>query len=56
MKNYAFLILLISALAGCSSSLKGSVGAADNPGSVKNGSFIIASQTEINQSGAITGR
>lgn len=44
MKHYALLILLTVALAGCSSSLKGSVGSTSNPEPTKTGSNMTAAK------------
>ncbi|WP_268896864.1 putative periplasmic lipoprotein [Candidatus Chlorobium masyuteum] len=44
MKYYALLILLSVALAGCSSSLKGSVGSTSTPEPSKTGSNMTASK------------
>jgi hypothetical protein len=55
MKMYVVLIVMLVALAGCSTSLKGSVGGASNQDVPKNGSYI-ASHTETNQSGVVMGK
>jgi PBP1b-binding outer membrane lipoprotein LpoB len=52
MKIYALLVVLTVALAGCSSSLKGSVGSVDNQDAAKNGSYV-ASNTGTNHSGSV---
>jgi uncharacterized protein YcfL len=48
MKIYALLFVMSLALAGCSSSLKGSVGDTSNQNASKSGSFI-AGHSETNQ-------
>jgi PBP1b-binding outer membrane lipoprotein LpoB len=54
MKIYALLIVMSLAMAGCSTSLKGSVGAAGNQDASKNGSSV-ASHTGVIQPVAVTG-
>ncbi|WP_269479153.1 hypothetical protein [Chlorobium ferrooxidans] len=44
MKHYALLILLSIALAGCSSSLKASVGSTGNPEPAQTGSNMTAAK------------
>lgn len=55
MKIYALLVVVIVALAGCSSSLKGSVGGVDNQDAARNGSYV-ASNTGTGHFDRITGK
>jgi|GEM_PF-1715392 len=54
MKIYTVLMVMLVALAGCSTSLKGSVGAAGNQDASKNGNSV-ASSTATNQSAVVAG-
>jgi hypothetical protein len=42
MKNYALLILVLVALAGCSTAYKGSIQGSNNPEAPKNGSYLVS--------------
>jgi outer membrane protein assembly factor BamE (lipoprotein component of BamABCDE complex) len=53
MKIYALFIVVIVALAGCSTSYKGSIQGSSNPDGSKSGSYV-ASQTAANQSNVST--
>lgn len=55
MKMYALLIVMSLAMAGCSSSLKGSVGDAGNQDASKNGSSV-AINSGVTQPVAVTGK
>ena len=55
MKIYALLVVLMVALAGCSTSLKGSVGSVGNQNPAKSGNYV-ASNTGINHSGTVIGK
>ncbi|NTV05930.1 MAG: hypothetical protein HGA59_05410 [Chlorobiaceae bacterium] len=55
MKTYALLIMAIVALAGCSTSYKGSIQGNNNPEASKSSSYV-ASQTGTSQSGAEVGK
>jgi hypothetical protein len=52
MKIYMVLVVMLVALSGCSTSLKGSVSGASNQDASKNGSYV-ASNTVSNQSAAV---
>ena len=52
MKIYMVLIVMMVALAGCSSSFKGSVSGASNQDASKNASYV-ASHAGTNQSAAV---
>ena len=52
MKIYMLLMVMLVALTGCSTSLKGSVGAASNHDASKNASYV-ASHTGTNQSAPV---
>lgn len=54
MKIYTVLMVMLVALAGCSTSLKGSVGAAGDQDASKTGNSV-ASYTAANQSAVVTG-
>lgn len=45
MKIYALLVMAIVALAGCSTSYKGSIHAENSPEMSKNGSFVASQGT-----------
>ncbi len=45
MKNYALLIMAIVALAGCSTSYKGSIKAQNNPDASKSVSYVASQGT-----------
>lgn len=54
MKIYALLVVLTVALAGCSSSLKGSVGSIGNHDAAKSGNYV-ASNTGTNHACVVVG-
>lgn len=55
MKIYALLVVLMVALGGCSSSLKGSVGSVGNHDAAKSGNYV-ASNTVTNHFDTVAGK
>lgn len=55
MKNFALLILMLAAMAGCSTSYKGSINASNTPDPSKNGNNLVSSTT-ASQSHAVINR
>jgi hypothetical protein len=55
MKISALLIVVIVALAGCTTTYKGSIKGSNNPDASKSGSYNV-SQTETNQSNVSTAK
>ncbi len=55
MKIYALLIIAIVAMAGCSTSYKGSIQGANSPDASKSSSYVV-SQAGTSQSGVEVGK
>jgi len=56
MKNYALLMVMLVALAGCSTSYKGSIDGASNQQESKTGRTLVQNTAGSNSSGIVVNR